>query len=257
MTSTFPLPPLPKVRWSDEISVTAAMAALAPRVPWDKFVTQHLVWNRGEHYALIGPTGQGKTTMLLSLLPLRKYVAAFVTKPVDSTMDGLTKRGYVIWPKWRSMDAKDTPRRIIWPDARKLDSDEIQKDAFADAFRKIYLEGNWTVAIDETWYLTNILGLQKEIKMFLLQGRSLGISLLTATQRPAWVPTEIYSQSTHLMFWRDNDKRNLDRLSELSVEDPMLVRNIIKNLEMHQVLYVNTRTGRMFRTRTPRLESVA
>jgi hypothetical protein len=87
--------------------------------------------------------------------------------------------------------------------------------------------------------------------MYLLQGRALGLSLVAATQRPKFVPLEVYDQSTHLFFWRDNDENNLRRLAEINANNSRLLKFIIPNLERYQVLYVNTRTGDMARTRAP------
>lgn len=229
----------------------ARLSTEVPRVPWDVFLRNELQWRAGEHFALIGPTGQGKTTMLLNLLPLHPFVVVFATKPRDSTMDGLIRTGYHKMDRWMSLDPRDYPRRVLWPDASRMDSGNEQQQVFHHAFRAIYREGGWTVAIDETWYMANELKLGHDIKLYLLQARSLGISLLTATQRPASIPVEIYDQSTHLMFWRDNDEMNLKRLSGIGWRSADLIRQTIANLEPHQVLYVNTRTGRMLRTRCP------
>jgi hypothetical protein len=253
---SFTLPPLPDVRWHDEPSdiVRARVGTEAPRVPWDKFVKREFRWEAGEHVGLIGPTGQGKTTMLLNLLPLHPFVVVFATKPKDDSMSRLIQQGYVKMERWQSMPAKDTPRRVLWPNARTIDATKRQKEVFRDAFDRIYREGGWTVAIDELWFFVNVLGLDAEVKLYLLQGRSLGISLIAGTQRPAWVPLEVYDQSTHLFFWRDNDGRNLQRLSDINLRSSALIRHIVSNLERHQVLYINTRTGKMIRTRTPKPE---
>jgi energy-coupling factor transporter ATP-binding protein EcfA2 len=229
----------------------AELSTTAPRVPWDVFTKQVFKWGHGEHVGLIGPTGQGKTTMLLSILPLHRYVVVFATKPRDKTMTRLIHSGYVKMERWQSLDPAQFPRRVLWPDATKLDSAEHQHTVFHHAFGAIYREGSWTVALDETWYMSNTLQLSGDIKMFLLQARSLDISLVCATQRPASVPLEIYDQSSHLFFWRDNDENNLRRLSGISWRSADLVRRVIANLEQYQVLYINTRTGKMVRTKCP------
>lgn len=250
---SFASPQLPRTAWRDDATRRAARFSVeAPRVPWDRFATEYLgAWKAGEHFALIGPTGQGKTTMLMNLLPYRPYVVVFATKPRDASMDEFIRAGYVKWRKWRSEPAREIPRRVLWPDATKLDSETTQREVFHDAMAKIYVEGGWTLAIDETWYMIQTLKMEREIKTYLLQARALGISLVCATQRPAFVPLEIYDQSTHLMFWRDNDESNLKRLSGISWRSADLIRSVVADLERHQVLYINTRTGEMLRTRCP------
>lgn len=231
----------------------ARVATEAPRIPWDQFLNEKFTWRQGEHVALIGPTGQGKTTLLKHLLPVHPYVVVFATKPKDESMDGLIRSGYYPVKHWQSLDPKKFPRRVLWPDASSLSSTDSQKAVFHDAFQRIYREGGWTVAIDELWYISQILRLEMDVKLYLLQARALGISLLAATQRPAWVPLEVYDQSTHLFFWRDNDENNLRRLSGISFRSADLIRSVVADLERYQVLYINTRTGEMFRTRSPKI----
>lgn len=230
----------------------ARLATEAPRVPWDKFISDVFYWVPGEHVALIGPTGQGKTTLLTALIPKRKYVTVFATKPRDDSMMRIAKQGYTIFRRWKTISVKDSPRRILWPDAKKLGSQKLQVAVFSDALERIYREGGWTVVIDELWYVVNTLGLGNYVKLYLLQARSLGISMLMASQRPAFIPLEVYDQSTHLFFFRDNDEANLNRLSGISYRSADLIRSIISNLDRHQVLYINTRTGQMVRTRAPK-----
>lgn len=226
----------------------------APRVPWDVFLRTEFAWANGEHIALIGPTGQGKTTMIINLLPLHPYVTVFATKPRDETMSKLIAGGYLRMERWQSLDPRQFPKRVLWPDATSLNSVDRQKKVFHSAFESIYREGGWTVVLDETWYMANQLKLGEDIKLYLLQARALGISLVCATQRPAHIPLEIYDQSSHLMFWRDNDENNLRRLSGISWRSADLIRRIVSNLDRHQVLYINTRTGRMVRTRCPAVQ---
>lgn len=255
--NSFPVSSLPRVTWNTsgmaENIRLARIATQAPRVPWDEFLTDYFHWGQGEHVGLIGPTGQGKTTLLTSLLPMHPYVVVFATKPRDESMERLIRTGYYPIKRWQSLDPYKFPKRVLWPDAFDLDSFTHQREIFHDAFARIYREGGWTVAIDELWYVNNILKLEMDVKTYLLQARALGISLLVATQRPAWVPLEVYDQSTHLFFWRDNDETNLKRLSGISFRSADLIRSIVADLDQYQVLYVNTRTGKMIRTRAPKI----
>jgi len=256
MASSFVLPPLPRANYGARgKGVSPGMiASRAPRIPWDKFLSKRLHWEPGEHVGLIGPTGQGKTTMLTHLLPLHKFVAVLATKPRDQTMDNLIKHhGYEKFDHWPGfLSPKDHPRRVIWPDARKMDSEDTQRKVFTDCMARIYRTGNWTLAIDELWYFTNVLDMGGAVKTYYLQARSLDISLIAGVQRPAWVPREMYTSCTHLFFWRTNDETDLKSLSGIGFRSATLIREVVSNLDRYEALYINTRDGHMCRVKVPK-----
>jgi hypothetical protein len=231
-----------------------------PTVPWQTCLDL-MTWEQGEHAAVIGPTGQGKTTLALALLHERKYVTVFATKPQDETLERFAKEHaysrHSSWPYHLGTEPsrlpwkKHSPRRILWPDARRLDSAEHQQKEFRTAMADIYTQGGWALYFDELWVMTNTLRLAPETKTFLMQGRSLGISTIIASQRPAFIPTEVYDQSTHLFFCRDNDENNLKRISGIGYLSARQIRDTIPQLKRHQFLYINTRDGVMARTTAP------
>jgi hypothetical protein len=96
--------------------------------------------------ALIGPTGQGKTTMMRHLLPRHPFVTIVATKPADRTLEPFMSDGYRRIERWISTDARMIPRRILWPDASRLDSCHHTTEVFSDAFDRLYRERAWTVA---------------------------------------------------------------------------------------------------------------
>lgn len=230
----------------------------APRIPWDDFARYLLRPEPGEHVSIFGSTGKGKTALQNTLIRMYPFQVVFATKPIDLTMDRLIEsRQYVKMSQWIRLSPQEVPRRVLWPDALRLDSVDTQKRVFKYALESIFREVGrpkerpvgWTVAIDEVWYVANILGLVKELKLFIVQARSLGHNMILATQRPASVPLEMYSQATHVFLFRERERRNLERLGEINSADSGVVRAIVSNLEDYQVLYINTVTGEMWRTR--------
>jgi len=234
----------------------AVLAQQAPRVPWDIFRSR-LEWKQSEHVALIGPNGSGKTNLLISLLPERDFIVLMATKPRDRTLEELvTDNNFDLYHEWLEVPAKKSPRRILWPNARSLEADEKQRKVFNDAFHAIYDEGNWCLVIDEGYYVATELKLGSQMRKYWTQARSLDISFVVGTQRPAWVPVEMYSESRHVFLWSMVEHEAVRRVSSLGRANVDLVREIIPQLEEHQFLYVNTRTGALYRSYAPFNEAV-
>lgn len=210
-------------------------------LPWHAF-ERDFDWLQGEHVSLIGPTGCGKTTLALALLPRRTYRAVLGTKPADSTLDELVARGYRRMQRWSPRAGERAV--LLWPRIKRFDDLDAQHDIFSTALRSIYVERGWTVFVDEARYLVHMLKLTRELQVLWQQGRSLGISLVTTTQRPAHMPLELYDQASHLFFWRDTDKVNLRRIAEIGgAVEADEIKDMVANLDRHSFLYLNTRTG--------------
>jgi hypothetical protein len=234
---------------------------MAPVVAWDDFLTYVFDWKQNQHVGLIGPTDSGKSTLSFSILPMRKYVTFFATKPRDATLDVFAAKGgykkITSWPPksrlGRVVSAEAMPRRLLWPDARSLDAGPKQAEVFRRAFKDIYGSGGWCVVWDEFWMMTSMLGLTDEARILLQQARSMDISFVMGAQRPSRIPLEIFDQSSHLFFWRDNDEVNLKRIGGIGWLSSGPIRAFVASLEPYQVLYIDTRKGFMYRTTAPEL----
>jgi hypothetical protein len=263
MTSGFALPPrpaLPRVRWSNEHERNAEFTRAAPRIPWDKFIRDSFQPQPGEHVTILGSTGKGKSNLMNHLLPKWPYTVVLGTKAQDETMSRLASQGYVVWQKWKALPAEQYPRRVIWPKPGKIsEMVDRQQEVFTDVIEHVYAEGGrpkerpigWAIAIDELWWFTHMLKMEKMLRVILQHARSSGITLIGATQRPAFIPTEFYSQPTHLFFFATQDDNNLQKVGDINAGNKRLIRDLVSNLEQYQVLYVNNVTGQMARTRTP------
>lgn len=225
----------------DPSSPTRTNRPLIAELGWSDFL-ERFTLRQGEHVALIGPTGRGKTTLALQLLPRIPYVAVMATKPRDPVLDELRDQGFRKLPSWSVPDAELTPRVTIAPPLPKgADSLPAQRDAFKGALDGIFRQGGWTVFADELRYLTHHLKLEREIELLYEQGRSLGVSMISGVQRPRNVPLLAYDQATHLFFFRNADEQSVGRLGEITggAIDSSIVRRGIELLHSHRVLYVN------------------
>ncbi len=240
---------------------------LAPVLRWDDFLTYVFKWRQNQHVGLVGPTEQGKTNLGYHLLELRRFVTYLAIKPYDETLEAFCANGtynrLYDWPpeekrflrRRRLVTAEEMPRRMLWPDATALDSEEEQQRVFSKALADIYADGGWCTVLDDYWYMANILGFEKQTKKFLANARSNYIPMVIAVQRPAGNRlVEIFDQTTHLFFFRDNDETNLQRIGGVGWLASNPIRAFVARLEPYQFLYVNTRRGWMYRSRAPELK---
>lgn len=219
----------------------------SPTWPWGDFLNWFLCnWNQGEHATMIGTTGCGKTTMARQFLPLRNHVVALGVKARDTTMEEFLRDGYVRIKRW---DGGAYANYIcLWPEIKSAGHRDHQREIFSEALDSLFRQGGWCVFMDEVVYLSETLGLERELKFHLNQARSSGISIVAATQRPAFIPLAFYDQATHLFVWRDNDHRNIRRIGELAGPAAQQVQQEVASLQRREVLYLNKDTG--FRVRT-------
>jgi hypothetical protein len=73
--------------------------------------------------------------------------------------------------------------------------------------------------------------------------------MIVATQRPVSIPVIAFESATHLFLFRMTDRANIQRASEFGGADVDLIRHTLPRLPRYEVLYVDTRTGEMLRTK--------
>jgi len=219
------------------------------RVDWDTFLDRFR-WQQGEHVSLIGHTNSGKTTLAIAILHRRKYVMAIGTKPADPTLQRLIREeGYkrlLEWPEYLPLDLYQ--KYVLWPKFVKPSDVKKQQLVIAKGIAEMFVQRGWAIFADEMSYLTRTLKLGPLMTTVWQQGRSIGLSLISGTQRPAWVPLEMYSQATHLFLWQENDRYNLKRMADIGGADSILIARHVARLRNHETLYVNTRTGQLYIT---------
>jgi ABC-type dipeptide/oligopeptide/nickel transport system ATPase component len=194
-------------------------------------------WKQGEHVIIIGDTGTGKTYLESKILPIRKHVILMRTKPDDIKFDGFKKvtSQLSIGAIPFGNDAKKITRWMLQP---KLNSFVDQRQEINRTFQMAWVEGGWTIVVDECYYISNKLKLQDPLDMLLTQGRSKHITLVVGMQRPAWISRFSLSQATHAFIFRceGRDLKNLaDALS------PKIVKPV-QELTGHDFVYFNRAT---------------
>ena len=243
-----------------------ALRRQPPLASWTRFATEQVQLNRqavkrdargkpvlnGIHRLFVGQTDSGKTTLMRILTRMKRAVVVFGTKPgTDLALEKyVTDEGYIrveSWPPPKSaLRLRNGAVRImLWPRISAYEQLRSHAATFRAALQQITVEGRWTVAIDEGLWVCGKdgLGLGREVSDIAYGGRSNGISLHIAMQRPANVPVIVHSQCQQSYVFTMGNTHDLRELASYSRYSTPEVADAVKALSddaehTHRFLYL-------------------
>ena len=228
MTITAPRRPLPQL---DELAAVVGL-------PWDKFLSyMRWAWKPGQHVAMIGPTGEGKTTFAAGLLGQRRWVLALDPKGEDET---LTESGYERvatlpsvnrgplwrlqhwdaarqWDRIENRIAEGLPVRIIvGGPARTDDQDAANQALMRKSFSYAREAGGWTVYVDEFELISSqrMFRLGPQVERMLISARRDRTSVVTSFQAAAWVSKHATRQARFAVIWPTGDRDMIKNVAQ-------------------------------------------
>jgi hypothetical protein len=182
-------------------------------------------WRPGVHWALIGPTGQGKSTHAVGILSQRKWVVALDPKGEDETLEASGYHRVTSMPPprgrpwgtprpptqrwiWDQVE-KDQPVGLIAGFEAKTDEEDAKLQALLlDAITFVRRSRGWTLYVDEFELLSSMrmMNLGKYIERMLITARRAGTSVVTSYQAPAWVSKHASRQAGLVTTWQTGDR---------------------------------------------------
>lgn len=223
------------------------------RIPWEDF--QRLFargFKQGEHVAIVGQTGSGKSVLGVSLCKLigarrakdgrPSRVVILANKPRDATVSAL---GWPVVKKWPPSYGQE--HCIVWPrGGEPSTAARRQRQVFAPLLDMLYQEGGQTVYIDEASYferpLPNGLALGPTMEQYWTSARSLSLSVVAGTQRPRNVSRSMWSEPSWVFVFTPDDEDDLRRVAELS-GDRLRVMAASEQLDGHEFLCIRRQRG--------------
>lgn len=163
---------------------------------------------RTERATLIGKTGSGKTTLARYLLEPFKFI---VILDLKGTIDW---DGYKLVTDFTRLTKERFPRLIFRPSARLLRDEKL----IDDFFWWIYHRKNTTLYVDEVYSVVSGNWLPDGYHALLTRGRERNITLISSTQRPTRIPTEILSEAERLYVFRLRMFRDREKIINIDSE---------------------------------------
>jgi energy-coupling factor transporter ATP-binding protein EcfA2 len=238
--------------------------------PWEEMWEDGTIeWEPGQHWTVVGPTGIGKTTVLVDLCERSPHHAVLViTKNKDSLVTRLPKeRGWVLvdnladfkkqfkrsWgDRWEKRE-RPAQRIVYHPKLEQIslrNRADVLGDRVEELLTYVYYEGSAhggvSIAIDEATGASQQLGLQKPLTLMWDESRSNNVEVLAGLQRPAYVPKASENAATYLVIFggmtNDDDLLALSKMAGYT--DRKQIREALEALPEHHHLLVKTRKGK-------------
>lgn len=227
------------------------------RVPWEVLGPEFIAsWGhpRGEwmpeHVEVLGQNGSGKSYFVARVLADRaaargSHIVIIATKPADKT---LTALGWPVIDHWPPDYGKN--QVIFWPKTKGLDrrAAATQREKIRDLLGQLWVpNSNRIVAFDEIHYLDVDLNLRHEVTRYFREGRSMGITCVATTQRPAGVNRWIHSETSWKVFFAPQDQEDALRMAEVAGSRRQYT-DVLLNLDRtkHEFLMVRGLTGETY-----------
>lgn len=223
-------------------------------LPWPQFQEMFLEGHKqGEHVAIVGPTGSGKTLLGLELCkmvgsrPAKNKRPSSVTvlcyKPRDDTLREILPKEE--WPeikKWPPSYGQE--HCIVWVRSGGV---QRQRAIFVPLLDQMYQEGGQTVYIPEAAHFERKppdgLGMGGKMTEFWSAARSNRLTVISDTQRPRWVTVSMWSEPSWVIIFMPDHQEDLITVAKGTGRTPSVI-SAVQRLDPENYEFVCVRRQR-------------
>ena len=201
-------------------------------------------WKPGGHWALIGPTGEGKSTHAVGILGLRKWVLSLDPKGEDETLEasGYVRVGSMPPPRdnWAWIPGRRPADLIAGFEALTDEEDAALHQLMKDAVTWCRRTRGWTLYVDEFELLSSqrMFRLGPDIERMLITARRAGTSVVTSFQAAAWVSKHATRQASFASLWPTRDRDMVEAVARGMGRDWKMVAQAVDELPPFHTLTI-------------------
>lgn len=187
---------------------------------------------------LTGMTGSGKSFLAEHLLLWRKSILIYDAK--DEIKDKWKSAArYQKFTRLRDLVSANPDRAIYAPKISTRGTvQELDDPRFHDAFFKYgFLRRATTIYVDEAYAVTHGQELPFYYKAAITRGRSAGVEVWSATQRPIDIPQFLMSESENKYIFYQEMPQDVDKLRKMTGISEDLIRSL--SMDNHEFIYRN------------------
>lgn len=177
-------------------------------------------WLQGQHIAIMGRTGRGKTTLARDVLRIRDWAVVLAIKRADDTLETFPQAGYKLIKDWPP--GYGIKHAVLWAKPKNLYDVQRQRLLISKVLSDVYEHGGWAVLFDDVARLANArgFGFKNEIATMLSESRSSHSSIVSAMTQPSSValaiPSEVWRQVRYHLVFYYRVGRDLDTIADIT-----------------------------------------
>lgn len=177
-----------------------------------------------QRVCLFGRTGSGKTTLAKRILSSATFRWAALDPKHDLSIPGIP-----VVSKFN----EDLDRQII-----RVPFDENEYFAWDDAIDGVWENGNRILYVDETTLLTPPRSLRASLGRAIRTGRSRGVGVWCASQRPKDLPSAVFTEAEHFFVFQLTFKADREKVCSFTTD---AISDALPKLRNHDYVYYNVK----------------
>lgn len=205
-------------------------------------------WRPGQHWAFIGPTGEGKSTAAVGILATRKWVVALDPKGEDETLkaSGYERVTKIPPPKrqddriWKRVLDGQPVGLVVGFEPKTDEEDKQLHELMRDCITWTRRSRGWTLYVDEFELLSSqrMFRLGPDIERMLITARRAGTSVVTSFQAAAWVSKHATRQASFTALWPTRDRQMIKNVAEAMGRDWRTIAQAVDELPPFHTLVI-------------------